>query len=197
MYWLDLSEVDLENASFTTCHWPTKADRPNGRIKLRDEDKPGRLQPARDFYQRMKRKYKDEHNEYEASRWHIAEMEAQLKLLRADKNSKFLKCCLWYYKWSSGFGEAPLRACLWLLGLVFLPLAWTAAAEVAQHFVWWSFDWGRIDAVVTAWLGYLPLTRSVPPGASGLLRAGMLFWQLLVAIQATLFVFALRNRFRR
>ncbi|WP_235619617.1 hypothetical protein [Paucidesulfovibrio longus] len=69
--------LNVANLHFVNCEWPEE----HGRIKVAVEDELGQLQATRDFYQRMKRKYKDEHNEYEASRWHIAEKEAQLKLM--------------------------------------------------------------------------------------------------------------------
>ncbi|WP_028587310.1 hypothetical protein [Desulfocurvus vexinensis] len=159
----------------------------------------------------MKRKYKDEHNEYEASRWHVSEKEAQLKLLRRaeeyprlwamlwrEPGAWFLFAMLWLYRQASGFGENPGRAGLVLLGLVVLPLLALGAAEVVGHFVLWSWDWGRVDAVVKDWLRFLPLTstrglESVP----GWRHALMVLWQLLVTVQAALFAFALRNRFRR
>jgi hypothetical protein len=71
------SVLNVANLHFVNCEWPEE----KGRIKVAVEDEPGKLQATRDFYQRMKRKYKDEHNEYEASRWHIAEKEAHLKLM--------------------------------------------------------------------------------------------------------------------
>lgn len=69
--------LNVANLHFVNCEWPEE----HGRIKVAVEDESGQLQATRDFYQRMKRKYKDEHNEYEASRWHIAEKEAQLRLM--------------------------------------------------------------------------------------------------------------------
>ena len=69
--------LNVANLHFVNCEWPEE----HGRIKVAVEDTRGQLQATRDFYQRMKRKYKDEHNEYEASRWHIAEKEAHLKLM--------------------------------------------------------------------------------------------------------------------
>ncbi|MUM78343.1 hypothetical protein GKC30_11925 [Pseudodesulfovibrio sp. F-1] len=74
---LDLvDQRDLTHIHFINSSWEK-----NGRIKACTEDDPGRLQSTRDFYQRMKAKYKAENNEYEASKWHVAEKEAQLKLL--------------------------------------------------------------------------------------------------------------------
>lgn len=205
---LDFNNIlNIANLHFENCQWPEE----KGRIKVAVEDEAGQLQATRDFYQRMKRKYKDEHNEYEASRWHVSEKEAQLKLLRRaeeyprlramlwrEPGAWFLFAMLWLYKQASGFGENPGRAGLVLLGLVMLPLLALGAAEVIGHFVWWSWDWGRVDAVVKDWLRFLPLTsarglESVP----GWRHTLMVLWQLLVTVQAALFAFALRNRFRR
>ncbi|MFH1914118.1 MAG: pentapeptide repeat-containing protein [Pseudomonadota bacterium] len=71
----------VEQRDLTHIHFINSSWEKNGRIKACTEDTPRRLQSTRDFYQRMKAKYKAENNEYEASKWHVAEKEAQLKLL--------------------------------------------------------------------------------------------------------------------
>lgn len=88
---LDLVEQrDLTHIHFINASWER-----NGRIKACTEDESGRLQSTRDFYQRMKAKYKAENNEYEASKWHVAEKEAQLKLHGQNRESRFLWAMLW------------------------------------------------------------------------------------------------------
>ncbi|AMK12029.1 hypothetical protein AWY79_13395 [Pseudodesulfovibrio indicus] len=145
----------------------------------------------------MKAKYKTENNEYEASKWHVAEKESQLKLLGRKDGSRFLRDVLWLYKYSSGFGEDPRQAFWVLLMLLVLPLLFLVCIELSNNFVWWGFDHSRIDAVFTEWLKFIPLTRAADKNELGLLYAFMVFWQLLITIQTALFVFALRNNFRR
>ncbi|BCS89948.1 hypothetical protein PSDVSF_31900 [Pseudodesulfovibrio sediminis] len=188
---LDLTQQrDLTNIHFIDSPWEK-----NDRIKACTED--DRLQLTRDFYQRMKAKYKAENNEYEASRWHVAEKEAQLKLLGQSENVKFNWFMLWLYKQSSFFGEWPRRAFKVFLLLLFLPLLILTGIEVYQHFAWMQFDPAKVDHVIGEWLRYIPLTKAASDEPSSALRAFMFFWQLLITVQAALFAFALRNNFRR
>ncbi|MFW5487161.1 MAG: pentapeptide repeat-containing protein [Desulfovibrio sp.] len=184
---LNVGDIHFEN-----CQWPEEKNR----IKVAVEDEDGQLQATRDFYQRMKRKYKDEHNEYEASRWHVSEKEAQLKLLKQNHGSWFLIAMLWIYKYISGFGENPTRAIVVLLDFALAPFVALTLQEVWHHFSW-SLDPTKVDAVIDNWLNYIPLAKSKAGTTHGLYRVLTLAWQLLVTIQATLFGFALRNRFRR
>ncbi|WP_285906167.1 pentapeptide repeat-containing protein [Pseudodesulfovibrio pelocollis] len=221
---LDLvDQRDLTHIHFINSSWEK-----NGRIKARTEADPGRLQSTRDFYQRMKAKYKAENNEYEASKWHVAEKEAQLKLLgeatkpirqtlmevgqgaavkdawkacRLERNCLSVKTffaalvmwlspffnaaaerltfrALWLYKYSSGYGEKPFHALFWLAVLVLLP-----ALPVLFP---------------GSMLYYLPLMREHPGSDVWVVtRLLMVLWQIFITVQAALFAFALRNRFRR
>lgn len=187
-----VEQRDLTHIHFINASWEK-----NGRIKACTEDEPGRLQATRDFYQRMKAKYKAENNEYEASKWHVAEKEAQLKLLGEEGESRFLWAMLWLYKLVSGFGEDPRRAFWVLFGIFALPLLVIAGIEVYQHFSWWDFDSARLNHVFKQWLKFIPLTRAIGENEPGGWHALMLLWQLIITLQAALFAFALRNRFRR
>jgi len=186
--------TDLENIHFFNCQWPVV----NG-IYYVDFGLLGYgTQSIRDFYQRMKRKYKNEHNEYEASKWHISEKEAQLKLLKQNDESRWLLFLLWLYRTVSRYGEDPFRAGCVFGVLIFLPLLLLAGIEVLQYFTWFDFESISVNAVFKDWLRYLPLTKaSVLEKTPGSLHVLMVFWQLLVTIQAALFAFAVRNRFRR
>jgi len=187
---LDLAEqYNLDHFRFIDSPWGKK----RRRIRACTEDQEGRLQQTRDLYQRMKAKYKAENNEYEASKWHIAEKEAQLKLLRQNGESRLLCFALWLYRLVSGFGENPVRAFWVLLGVLALPLLVLSCVEVWYHFSWWNFDLAKVDSVFKEWLKFIPLTRAIPTDEPGTSHALMIFWQLLVTLQAALFAFALRN----
>ncbi len=77
-----IGQYELERFRFDNSPWEK-----GGKIQVDTEDEENkegekyRLQSTRDFYQRMKAKYKNENNEYEASKWHEAEKRVQLKLL--------------------------------------------------------------------------------------------------------------------
>jgi hypothetical protein len=157
-------------------------------------------QPTRDFYQRMKAKYKDENNEYEASKWHVAEKEAQLKLLGQSEGERFNYSMLWLYRAVSGFGEDPLRALRVLVGLLVLPLLFLligSAASVEISFGAWVYTSDPQTDVIAEWLKYFPLAKAMHADTGAAWRLLMLGWQLLITIQAALFAFALRNNFRR
>ncbi|WP_207260256.1 pentapeptide repeat-containing protein [Desulfovibrio sp. Huiquan2017] len=183
---------DLTNIHFVNSSWENKC-----RIKPNGEDQKGKLQLTRDFYQRMKAKYKGENNEYEASKWHVAEKEAQLKLFRWNGESKFLWIMLWLYKFVSGFGENAARAFWVLIGLAVLPLLALTCMGVVHHSPWWDFDMAGIHQIIKDWLKFIPLARTIGEDEPGGLHVLMIFWQLLITLQAALFAFALRNRFRR
>ncbi|MGE4424511.1 MAG: pentapeptide repeat-containing protein [Pseudodesulfovibrio sp.] len=187
-----VDQLDLSNIHFRNSPWGKK-----GRIKVYTEDQHDLLQPTRDFYQRMKAKYKAESNENEASKWHIAEKEAQLKLLSRPGESKFLRDTLRLYKWTSGFGENPRRAFWVLVGLLLFPLGLLIGAELWSHFAWWDFDLVKINHMFKNWLKFIPLTQAIPKDEPGISHAFMIAWQLLITLQAALFAFALRNNFRR
>lgn len=189
----DFLRTDMTNIHFIACTWPLK----NGRYYVKEEGDLKNIQRVRDFYQRMKRKYKDEHNEYEVSKWHIAEKEAQLKLLKNEKYSKFLYYTLLLYKTFSGFGDAPLKALCFLIALLISPLLVLVVRELLSH-ISTSLAPGKVDSIINMWLQFIPLAKnSALKGTSGGLQLLIFAWRTIVAIQAALFVLALRNRFRR
>lgn len=144
----------------------------------------------------MKAKYKAENNEYEASKWHIAEKEAQLKLLAQKKDERFNWFMLWLYKLVSGFGENPGRAFGVLASLLVVPLLF-CIMDIEANFFGLIFHSHQVAEPMVRWLKFVPLTRAITGAEPGYLRTLMFFWQLLITLQAALFAFALRNNFRR
>ncbi|MBF0552363.1 MAG: hypothetical protein HQK60_17765, partial [Deltaproteobacteria bacterium] len=81
-----------------------------------------------DLYRRLKQKFKEEHNEPEASTWHYNEKEMLRKTegLRWRSSSDRLTslktwlsfALLTIYYHSSGYAERPFKAGLWMLGLM-------------------------------------------------------------------------------
>ena len=201
---LDLTrQYDLEFFRFIESPW----DKEGKRIKARTEDVDALLQPTRDFYQRMKSKYKAENNEYEASKWHIAEKEVQRKLLRQNGESKALRIVLFLYRWSSRFGEDPVLAGGGVLGFIMitwlllglggivdgerliqgptLPDSWESIANFGTVFM-------------TLFKKVMLLKKVEFESQYGLIKGIVLILtRLVIPLQATLFAFALRNRFRR
>lgn len=95
------------------------------------------------------------------------------------------------YKTISGYGEAPLRAGFILLILAIgLPLLFLAS--VNADLLTWD------ETMLKAGLEFIPLTKgkgSDDPGGLHILLKTLS--QLAITLQAALFGFALRNRFRR
>ena len=120
----DFLRTDMTNIHFVGSRWPEKGGR--YRIaqedeKVAQEDEEGLLLDVKNFYQAMKRKYKQEHDEAEVSRWHLAEKEVQLELMKRNRESWFLRFALSIYRHISGYGEDPLRA-LYYLSFLAIPL---------------------------------------------------------------------------
>lgn len=110
-----------------------------------------------------------------------------------------LRRSLLFWYWStSGFGERPRRAGWCLAFVVVLPLATAALGQIVGVWPPGSFDGAALSGVITDWQRALPLVK-VPAETA---PAGWkLLWynvsQLVITIQAALFGFAVRNRFRR
>lgn len=159
------------------------------------------------------------HDQPLVSRWHFRERLMQLKqmfhngrsndLLEAveDADSPWLKrakawrLLLWHrphlpkltltglYWFSSGFGERYIRAGVWLSVLVLLSLLANVIPE--------PIDWNRLwlSAAANATLASIPFAKDIP--GDGWVKVARGFWQLLIAVQFTLFALAVRNHFRR
>lgn len=194
LYWFVFLRTDMTNVHFLRSCWPME----DGRYRISAEDEPNNMAEMKDFYQGMKRKYKLEHNEVEVSRWHLAEKEVELLLQAQQKRWSFYRLMLWLYRLSSRFGEDAGRAGLAMVGVVVLPLVVFIPAKLAETGISPIFDAGQVKAVLTDWARCLPLIKVSDFGATPLWKA-LFTWgsQLLIAIQATLFGFALRNWFRR
>ncbi|MDY7000905.1 MAG: pentapeptide repeat-containing protein [Thermodesulfobacteriota bacterium] len=197
LYRCDFLRTDMTNIHFLESCWPL--DEKSGRYRIAQEDEKGQLEEVKNFYQAMKRKYKQEHNEAEVSKWHLAEKEVQLELMKNNRESWFLCIMLCLYRFSCRFGEDPLRA-FWVLflGLVLLFLC-LGAVKLTQTGIHPPVNWDAVGDVFQDWLRCLPFSK-VPVGGEGVSvwkQGFSWFMQALISIQAALFAFALRNKFRR
>ncbi len=198
--------TDMTNLQFVNCTWPLEENR----YCIQSEKDENYLESVRDFYQRMKRKLKDEHNEYEASKWHIAEKEAHLKILKQKNESRFIRSALWIYKQLSGFGENPFRAgwvlaAVMLIVLVLLGLGGIVKGDkdlIIQGIAYPS--WGNIENFGTVFITFFKnvmlfkaTTIEFKPQYGFVNGVILILTRLIIPLQAALFAFALRNRFRR
>lgn len=204
-----LIPLNWGNGSFVSClkKWLRGGFWDRYRIVSEKENEPKWHQIC-EFYQRMKRKNKEDHNEYEVSKWHISEKEAQLKLLRQSGESKLLCFALWLYKQVSGFGEGPRRAgmvLLILIGIAWLLLGMGGLSNGGysiQGPAWPTWESTRnFGTVFMVLFEYVMMLKDTSTGFKpqyGWIEGVMLvLTRLVIPLQAALFGFAVRNTFRR
>lgn len=113
--------TDVRSIDFINCDWLSK----NGRILVFDElclFKSGGNGDAQNFrkveilYRKLKQKYKEEHDEQEASRWHYNEKDIFRK---SNPCRRYLPSISTLYWLLSGYGERPVRAGFVLLLTIF------------------------------------------------------------------------------
>lgn len=206
-------DTDLRKIDFINCDWPKKG----GRNVLYDEIELFKKEKGKDFkdkikkveilYRQLKQKYKEEHNEPEVSNWHYGEKEMQRKQSSMKDFSFYLLHPYWL---SSGYGEKPARAGIFLIFLLlytslFLAVAGLVVPDNVKDVhgitsVGWPYD---IDIKKT-WALFLNTFKYVtfqrdpffePANWYG--EAIKLLAQILIPLQAALFALAVRNRFRR
>jgi uncharacterized protein YjbI with pentapeptide repeats len=155
------------------------------------------------LYRQMKQQAKENHNEPEVSRWHYREKEMFRK-----RNFWRRHCGASAFYWAfSGYGERPVRAGWMLLMLVVtIGLAmnslglWCPATEgkVIQCFPL-SPNLQRVETITQAVIEHALFVKDpilkAQPGWGGILLT--VWTKVLIPVQAALFAFALRNKFRR
>ena len=202
LYWCDFLKSDLKNVTLSTDCWPTI----DGRYYIPCEN--SSLELSKNFYQKMKRKYKDEHNEYEASKWHISEKETQLKFLKRSRESLILLLILYLYKIVSGFGENPRKAgaqlfCFLLFTFSLLGFGGISnGTTTIDGSIIFSVD-GLINfgTVLMTWFKYVMLLKvdstQFHPVNEWVHNLVLVLTRLLIPFWAAMFGLAVRNRFRR
>lgn len=164
------------------------------------KDRPARYAAVAEFYRQMKKRSRDEQNDPEASRWHYAEKEVQLKLHRLEKPLSFERWMVEAYRVISRYGEDPWQALTFLgyllvalfycLSIGSIPLLGELPAEIS---------WNKVDKFFHCYFQYIlfvPKPDWSPP--VGIFDAiALLISRLLIPIQAAIFAFALRNKLHR
>jgi hypothetical protein len=214
---------------FINCKWSSV----KGRRGLYDETVLNRkssiehIKKVERLYRRLKQKYKEEHDEAEVSNWHRGEKEMQRRGTRFTKNP-FLWLILNLYRWTSGYGEEPVRAGLFLLMLICLAMRLLVGDGLVPlggdtKVLTQTNSQGSLVLTIysnpTAPEDKITLSNAFPDKMSDLFSATLahltfdrnasfkpasqkgntviVVFKILITIQATLFAFALRNRFRR
>ncbi len=205
---------DLKKMDFIGCEWGKNKGRyilydeinifkNKNNSKFKDE-----IKKVETLYRRLKQKYKEEHNEPEVSCWHYCEKEMQ----KEREKRKYLNLYALYYL-SSGYGEKPLKAIIVLFSLI-LTLTFSlnffgvqtnpvycsdpSCIETIQGFSM-KPDWQHLKSLTVTAFQHLLFVRT--PDYLPLTDYGkfivLLLSKLLIPLQAALFAFSLRNRFRR
>lgn len=205
-------ETNLREFNFVRCAWQQKF----GRNVLYDEIRPTyenwakSFEKVEDLYRQLKQKYKEEHNEPEVSNWHYGEKEMFRKKRWFRRRNPFSLSNLYWA--SSGYGENPILAGIILLllfilvttGMNFFGLIPFGNEKSVFGFTEingfsGSFDWEKFKLLVFNAIQYTLFFKTPffkPETINGYIFQ-TIFTRLLIPIQATLFAFALRNKFRR
>lgn len=162
----------------------------------------GRIKKVEILYRMLKQKCKDEHNDIEASDWHYGEKEMYRK---GNWFRRFFPLSITNLYWlSSGYGEKPTRAGMILLCFVFAIsfFMWFIGFTPSQDYlVYGNLETNRLRigfAYILNTLQYVVFQKNpifLPNSLTG--ESVALVARILIPIQTALFVFALRNRFRR
>lgn len=205
-------ETSLRKFEFVRCIWRQKL----GRSILYDEIRAKREKKARSYkraeylYRQLKQKYKEEHDEPEASNWHYGEMEMKRKKRGRWRFFPFTFTNLYWA--SSGYGESPVRAGIVLLllivivtiGMNFLGVEPFVGKEPVYGVMEikgfsWSVDWNKVGLLVYNTIQHALFFKTLffKPATLGGEFVLTVFTKLLIPLQAALFAFALRNKFRR
>lgn len=220
-------ETDLANFRFDRCVWPRKkssglfaqedaevfhdeiqADCDFANVKLwkkwSNTDLLKRYGMIEDLYRQMKQQYKATHNEPEVSKWHYREKEMYRKKKVGRRYNPFgFTNLYWAF---SGYGERPFRAGVMLVVLsviITIAMNWLGLVSPTgePNIQGFSFlpDWTKIGLAIQATIEHTLFVKDpifiAKPGLGAIILA--LWTKLLIPIQAALFVFALRNKFRR
>jgi len=156
------------------------------------------MKSVAEFYRQMKKRNRDEQNDAEASLWHYAEKEVQLKLHRIEKPYSFQRVMLEIYRIISRYGEDPCQAgevLFYLLVVLFGILSFGGFHHLGNP----PFDITseRVSNLFLTFAQYALFIKPTwtPPPVYDVFA--LLFSRLLIPIQAAIFAFALRNKLHR
>ena len=161
-----------------------------------------------ELYRQLKQQYKERHNEAVASKWHYREKEMFRKKRLFRRVLPSTTNLYWIF---SGYGESPVQAGVLLLALLAsLIVLMTAFGLVAipgkeineitniQGFPF-TINWMKFRILIETILQHAVFTKKpyYEAATSGGATVLLVFTRLIIPIQAALFAFALRNKFRR
>lgn len=188
---IDFTSREVEYIDFIECRF---------NIALKPE-RTGLHLRAEELYRSLKQKAARKHDQPMVSEWHYRE---KLMFMRQKWYRRFVPITpTWLYWASSGFGERSVRAWWILVGLCFVSFLLFGYEKLFEVTRSSNPDWMLLGTVFDEWSLCVPFIQAGIKGAAIItelepwkIRTAWVF-QILIAIQASLFAFALRNRFRR
>lgn len=205
-------ETNMYNFNFICCKWPQKKGRDvlYDEIQIKSPKDKKAFELVEDLYRQLKQKYKKELNEPEVSNWHYGEKEMfRKKRLWRRFNPISFSNLYWAF---SGYGECPVRAGIMLLllfilvtivmnffGLIPFGNEKSVFGFTEINGFSGSFDWEKFKFLVFNTIQYTLFFKTPffkPETINGYIFQ-TIFTKFFIPIQATLFAFAIRNKFRR
>lgn len=205
-------ETNLYNFNFICCKWPQKKGRDvlYDEIQIKSPKDKKAFELVEDLYRQLKQKYKKELNEPEVSNWHYGEKEMfRKKRLWRRFNPISFSNLYWAF---SGYGECPVRAGIMLLLLLIFIMTgmnyFGLVPFVEGNPVYGvtqikgfsgSIDWTKLWLLFYNTIQHILFFKTPffkPEILSGNIFLTV-FTRIIIPIQATMFAFALRNKFRR
>lgn len=204
--------IDISSFKFENCTWPKDDD---GFLSVYEEKKyvgKDKNKKIESVFRSLKKNAISSRSEFQASDWHYKEKKYAYKNLLVSRGeipaARYLFFRFFYkaYEISSGFGERPAQALLVLLVLFFTLGALQAGLALQEIGYPWNISGTVVLVAVKKWISCIPFVKlpvlstdtTVGQMSLSFLDIGLSFvGQVLLAIQATLFALALRNRFRR
>jgi uncharacterized protein YjbI with pentapeptide repeats len=219
----DLRKVDFRNCTFPKLDRNTRvlydelivcnkvsvdkeeeSEEPHGSESVAEKER-DKIERVEILYRRLKQKYLDERDYGQASEWHLREKEMWKKRTGIREFLPFIFLRL--YNISSGYGEKPGRALLFLL-LIICATIWlfsicgmsVIGTQPGENQIKWpsNTDLNKTGQLFVSVFQYLTFQKDVllkPINLGG--EFVKLLSQILIPIQAALFGLAVRNRFRR
>lgn len=202
-------DVELELFKFNNCKWPKDKD---GFSIVFEENAPHQHLQHKTLevvYRKLKKGSLASRSEFQASDWHYKEKEhAEINLNQESNDrswrSHLFKATYFLYGLFSGYGEKPERALSWLITALALPFTTYTVSAIIQTGLHISIDWELFKTVVYKSFLYIPLLKMPSPAPlytkinlSSFEFIMIALSQISITILTTLFLLALRNRFRR
>lgn len=189
---------DIQEPAFTSLDEGGPRRGAFGKKAAREATREAHVYSLEDLFRRLKKNARTESDEVLASDWHYFEKEMQYRRLLQEDSNPLLRLFLSGYKVSSEYGESVNQAIKVLFFLILFPLLLVSFVAVCMTGLSMTPDWDVVDKVIGTWAKCLPFVKvdnsfEMPSILELLLSVA----QVLIALQATLLSFAVRNKLRR